>query len=443
MKTVSRVYAAVVAPSPMRPTYPSRQLDRHALSVYKKHSPWLTILASAIVASLSIPVYNSYLFGLFIKPISTEFNWERGTVALAVTFVTYTIMFVSPLFGSVVDRFGSKRVMVPSIVGFAVIVASLYFVHPSPGWFYAHHVILALVALGTLPINYTRVIVVLFAKHRGLALGLALSGVGVGAVFYPPVVQYVMDLYGWRAGYPAIGALMLIIALPVVILLFREPGTTSGLLTDAGLPAREAAMGGFTFREAIRERSFLLLATNLTLLGIVSAGTTTHIAAMLSDRGMSPGGAAQGLVVLGGALIFGRIGAGILLDRFNPPIVASLVMASATVGLVLMATSPGLYGTFFGIFLLGLGLGSEFDFLSFFIGRQLGMRAYGTIYGWIYSGFMLGSGIGAPMIGYTFDYFHSYVYGMLILATVQGVVAVLFLGLNAPKQFGPKPEFQD
>ena len=190
---------------------------------------------------------------------------------------------------------------------------------------------------------------------------------------------------------------------------------------------------GLTFREATREKSFWLLAAILLLLGIVSSGTTTHIAALLSDRGLTPAGAARGLIVLGNALVIGRIGAGLLLDRFHPPMTAFLIMASAAAGLRLMASSLGIFATFCGIFLIGLGLGAEFDFLSFFIGRNLGMRAYGTIYGWIYAGFMLGSGLGAPLVGFAFEHFRNYTYPMLMLALAQAVVAILFLGLSSPK----------
>ncbi len=386
-------------------------------------TPWLTVLAAAVGSCLSIPVYNFYLFGLFIKPLSAEFGWSRGGVALALSFVAYTTMLAAPFFGAVVDRAGPKRVIVASIAGLAAAVGSLRWLGPSPAGLYAHHVAIALLGLGTLPITYTGVVVALFERHRGLALGLTLAGVGVGGAVVPGLVQGVVDAHGWRAGYIAIATLMLVVALPTVLLLLREPPRRA-----AGGPMA----AGLTFREALRGRVFWLLASILLVLGITSAGITTHLAALMSDHGLGTAGIARAFLVLGTALIVGRVGAGLLLDRCNPAAVACLVMAAATCGLFVVATCHSTLPVYCGVVLVGFGIGSEFDFLSFFVGRLLGMRAYGVIYGTIYSAFMVGSGLGSPLVGYGFDRFGSYGTPLLLLAAAQGLAAVLFLGLNRP-----------
>ena len=393
-------------------------------------TPWLTVLAAAVGSSLSIPVYNFYLFGLFIKPLSAEFGWSRGQIALALSFVAYTTMIAAPFFGAVIDRSGPKRVIVASIVGLAAAVGSLRWLGPSPAALYAHHVAIAFLGLGTLPITYTGVVVAFFERRRGLALGLTLAGVGVGGAVVPGLIQHVIGADGWRTGYVAIAALMLGAALPTVLLLLREPPrrATDGLLA-----------AGLTFREALRGRVFWLLASILLVLGITSAGITTHLAALMSDHGLGTSGIARAFLVLGIALIVGRVGAGILLDHHNPAAVACLVMAAATCGLLMVATCQSTLPVYCGVALVGFGIGSEFDFLSFFIGRLLGMRAYGAIYGTIYSAFMVGSGLGSPLVGYGFDRFGSYSTPLLLLAAAQSLAAVLFLGLNRPGMLVRQP----
>ncbi len=393
-------------------------------------TPWLTVLGAAMGSCLSIPVYNFYLFGLFIKPLSAEFGWSRGQIALALSFVAYTTMLAAPVVGATIDRAGPKRVIVASIVGLAAAVGSLGSLGPSPTALYAHHVAIALFGLGTLPITYTGVVVAFFERRRGLALGLTLAGVGVGGAVVPGFVQGIIDAHGWRTGYVAIAALMLVVALPAVLLLLREPPRRA---------ANDPVAAGLTFREALRGRVFWLLASILLVLGITSAGVTTHLAALMSDQGLGTAGIAQAFLVLGIALIIGRVGAGILLDHYNPAAIACLVMAAATCGLLMVATCQSTLPVYCGVVLVGFGIGSEFDFLSFFIGRLLGMRAYGVIYGTIYSAFMVGSGLGSPLVGYGFDRFGSYGTPLLLLAAAQGLAAVLFLGLNRPARPVPRP----
>lgn len=384
-------------------------------------TPWLTVLAAAVGSCLSIPVYNFYLFGLFIKPLSAEYGWSRGQIALALSVVAYTTMLAAPVVGAVIDRAGPKRVIVASIVGLAAAVGSLRWLSPNPVALYAHHVAIALFGLGTLPITYTGVVIAFFERQRGLALGLTLAGVGVGGAIMPGLIQGVINAYGWRTGYIAISVLMLGVALPMVLLLLREPPRRA---------VNDPVVAGLTFREAVRGRVFWLLASILLVLGITSAGFTTHLAALMSDQGLGAAGIAQAFLVLGIALIIGRVGAGFLLDHYNPAAIACLVMAAATCGLLIVATFHLTLPVFCGVVLVGFGIGSEFDFLSFFIGRLLGMRAYGVIYGTIYSAFMVGSGLGSPLVGYGFDTFGSYGTPLLLLAAAQGLAALLFLGLN-------------
>ena len=388
-------------------------------------SPWLTVAAAAVGSSLSIPVYNFYLFGLFLKPVAHAFGWGRGEVALALTVTTYVTMLTTPLVGAVVDRVRLRRLILCSIAALALAIAAQSGLRPNRIWFYAGHAVIAVAGLGTLPITYTAAVVSRFDRGRGLALGLTLAGVGLGGALFPVIVQQVIDDHGWRFGYLAIGALMLAIAWPSVALLLRDAPSGNADARIGPLAADQR----MTFRAALRGRVFWLLFVILTLLGVASSGTTTHLAALLTDRGVSPRVAARSLELLGVMLIVGRIGAGFMLDRFRPALVACAVITAAAVGLGLVVefTTPG--AVIAGIALVGIGLGSEFDFLSFFVARLIGMRDYGTVYGTIYSGFMLGSGIGAPLVGFAFDRTHSYTFPMLALAGIEIIAALLFLGL--------------
>lgn len=390
---------------------------------------WIVTAAAAIGMSLSVPVYQSYLFGLFVKPLQADFGWGRGQLSVAITLCNYVIMLAAPFMGQVVDRRGARAVVLPAIFATALIVALGALNRGQLLAFYAVHAALAIVGLGTLPLSYTRVIVGWFDRNRGLALGAGLAGIGLGGAIFPLLVQRVIGQYGWRWGYVAISALMLCVAFPVVAMLLRE--NPKRHCDDAQISS--TASDGLTLKQAAGTIPFWLLLLALLLLGAVTTGVSVHLAPLLSDRGLDGTHVAAGVGVLGLSLVVGRVVAGLLLDRLPAPLIAGLTIIGSALGLVLLAdaTTPAALAA--GVILVGLGIGAEFDFLSFFIARLLGLKHYGAIYGAIYAGFMFGCAAGPGLMGFVFDRQGAYTVALRVLACFAAVAAVAFMALGATR----------
>lgn len=383
-------------------------------------SKWRVVAGACVAISLSLTVYLSYLFGLFLKPLAAEFGWTRGEMSLGGTISLYTVMFASPFLGNLADRLGARRLLLPSIAAFAIVVSGAALLSSDIRLFYALHMLLALSALGTLPLTYTRAVVGWFDSRRGLALGLTLGGVGLGGAIYPLILADVIADYGWRTGYVVIGLLLASISLPAAFLWVVESSSSSNVAK---------VVSGLTFVQARRTRTFRTLAAALGLMGVVTTGFSIHLPSLLTDRGLSNGIAAAGVSTLGLSLVAGRVAAGWLLDTFSAHWVAAVVLGLSVTGLVIASTGASGYLLFLAIILVGIGIGAEFDFLSFFIARDLGLQAYGRIYGWIYAVFMFGCGIGPILMGFGFDRAGNYELALATLAACTAVAALLFLRL--------------
>jgi MFS family permease len=375
-------------------------------------------------------------FGLFIIPLSEQFGWGRGEISIAVLVMNYTLVLAAPCVGFLTDRLGVRKVLLPSIVLFAFGIGALAYLDDNIVHFYLMYLLITILGIGTIPASYTKVVVAWFDRRRGLAVGIAMAGVGLGAVVIPPYVQYLIGAFGWQAGYLGLAVLVLAVCLPTVYLFLVERPGDVGQFPDGATSEAHAdqqrAQGfvGFTFRLCLRKRAFWLMMPSFVLLGFATSGVLHHLVPLLRDRGVSADLAALGASVLGLALIFGRIVCGLLLDRYFAPRVVVVFLIFPAVGLAML--SGGVTGAwaFTALVLVGLGVGAELDFMSYLTSRYLGQVAYGSAYGWLYAAFAIGAGVGPVVMGYTYEIRGDYdaALSMLCAATVLAILPFARLG---------------
>src|SRR5262249_6734566 len=158
-----------------------------------------------------------------------------------------------------------------------------------------------------------------FDRQRGLALGLAMAGVGLGVAIVPQFAAFMIRTYGWREAYIGLGVAILGLAVLPVAGFLREPSDK----TRRHRQSQEEIAPGLTLAEAMRRSSqFWLLIAALFLAVVAINGVLAHIVPLLTDRGITVGAATTALSVSGIALIVGRMVAGYCLDRFFGPNVA-------------------------------------------------------------------------------------------------------------------------
>ena len=394
---------------------------------------WRTLLACAVGNGFGLSGFAFYTFGVFVVPLTVAFGWTRGEVSTAASFLLLGTVFTAPIVGTIVDRFGAKRVGLISMGLLSIGYASLTQLGGEIAFFYAMWLTMSLVGGGTTPVVWTRAVNLWFDKGRGLALGLALAGSGLAGIVGPGVATALIEKYGWQAGYLGISALILLVALPLIGLLFNDSAPSHKQIEQVG---EAPTHPGLTFKESYRTIVFWKIAIGFFFISAIIAGLLINLVPLLIDRDMSAMAAAQIAGVLGFSVLFGRIGVGFLIDRFRAPLVAAVMFSATAVGCLLLTLDSAPTWVFLiAVITLGLSAAAEIDLVAFLVSRFFGLKAYGKIYGSQLSIFYLGAAVGPLAVGMSFDITGSYTQVLYAAIGVLLFGSVVIGGLGKSRDF--------
>jgi MFS family permease len=395
----------------------------------QRTSPAKVLVASTIGLAFGLSAVTNASFGVFVLPLSQTFEWKRGDISFAMAIFQIFNIIMAPVAGWFIDRLGIRSVLIPSVIVFGTVLASLSLLS-GPLWqLYVGYALLATVGIGTSSVSYARLIVPWFSVKRGFALGTALAGMGVSVSFLPFLVRAVMELSSWRTAYIAEGALVIVAVSPFVMLWAWDPQhPASGVGTNQAEAAPQTS--GLEFREAIGSRAFVLLAVGFGFLGILTGAIPSHVVPLLVERGVAPMQATIMASALGLSLIAGRIVMGYFMDRFFAPLLMTITIAIASAGLVMMLIGMTGVWMIVPISCAGFAIGADADFLSYLTSRYIGMRAFTRTLGLLFSAFATGTGIGPAIMGYSANVSGSYNLALeiLIATTTIAIIPFLFLG---------------
>jgi MFS family permease len=371
---------------------------------------WVVVATSALGLLFgAFPIVVSS-FAIFFKAYIHEFQTSRAAISLALTIHNIVAASLCASIGRLTDRFGGRNVILPGlgILGLALLSAET--IGSNVGQLYIFYAVLGAVSGTTTSVPYSVVVSRWFSRRRGLALGLTMVGLGVGAMVVPPLVQQLIAGFGWRSAFAIVGGAILIVPIPIVGLFLKEAPQGIGLSPDGVAAATIAPRQseGLTWPEIRNSPTFWLMNSAFVLSSAGITACIVHIAALFSDRGATPASAALAVSVVGLALLAGRAGTGFFLDRYFGPYVAMFLFALAALGIALLWTGATGGLALMGAFLVGLGLGAEVDIVAYLMGRYFGLPSLGMAFGFAFGAFVLASGLGPLMMGFAFDHTGSY-----------------------------------
>ncbi|WP_254073832.1 MFS transporter [Burkholderia sp. S171] len=390
---------------------------------------WWIVFGSVlglIVGNVTILQFSA---SVLMKPIMAELGWSRSMVSAAVLLGSICAALGTPVAGRLMDRRGIKRITLAAITLFALAIASMSLAPAVPAVFLAMFSVVGLFSAGQAPLPYAKAIAATFDRRRGLAMGIAMTGVGLGAALVPRLTQLYLDHLGWRGAYVAIGATVFVIAFVAVGLFIGDSGGTTREAAQAharGSPGIEAAV-------AVRSSHFWMLAAVFLCIPIVANGTIVHLVPLLTDRGIPASRAVAVFSGIGASLIVGRLLCGFLLDRFFGPHVAIAFVVLPLLGVVTLLASSDPSLTAVGAVLVGLGMGAEVDLIAYLQSRYFGLRAFGQIYGYLFAVFTVGTGLGPFVMGATYDATGSY--RPALIAFVAVLACAAFLLTRLPRSY--------
>ena len=383
-----------------------------------RYEGWRVAVAASAGVFVSFASLLVYTFGVLLKPLAEEFTWSRESVSAAFGIAAMTVAACSPPLGYLFDRGNPKRIIIPSLVVFGGAFASLSLLTPHLWHLYAIFFVLGIVGNGTAQMAYSRAVSSWFHERRGTALAIVMSGGAVGAIVLPPAAEALIQTVGWRSACLALGAMVVVIGVPVVSRFIRErPGERGA----------NAVLDGVSVREGVTSRVFWILIVVLFAQSIAQNGALTHMAALLTDRGIAARGAALALSAMGAASLLGRLSTGWLLDRFFAPRVGFCLLSIAALGTYLLASAQSLTVGVLAASLIGFGMGAEADVTPYILSRYLGLRSFAMLYGLTWTAYAIAGAVGPILMGRAFDATGSYTTLLTELAIGTFLIAALLL----------------
>ena len=407
------------------------------------------IVAVAFV-TMGIGVNARTAFSLLFPPILDEFGWARGLTAGAFSFGFLISAFLGPGLGRLMDRRGPRAVM---LLGVAMVGAGLALAPLVKEPWHLYLTLGVLVAGGTVCLGYTGHALFLpnwFVRRRGLAIGVAFSGVGVGAIIILPWLQRHIAGAGWRTACVAMAALVVVTLAPLNLFTRRRP-EEMGLLPDGDSATAASAHGGrhpsnvvddawasvdWTLARAMRTSRFWWVVVAFGGGLFAWYAVQVHQTKYLIEIGFAPAVAAYALGLVGFTGIVGQIALGHLSDRVGREWVWTLAcvgFVGSYALLLLMRQHPApalLYLMVASQGVLGYGLASVFGAIpaELFQGKH-----YGTIFGTLSLASIVGGAIGPWVAGALHDYTGSYVLAFWI-AIGASIVSAVAMWLAAPRK---------
>ena len=366
---------------------------------------WATFVCLAVIFGVS------YSFAAFFENFAKEFAAQRADVSWIFGLCGLVYFVLGAGGGMLADRWGPRLICMTGMVFIAMglfltsLAQSLTTVYLSYG---------LLVGLG-IAFVYTPAIASVqpwFNKRRGLASGIASSGVGAGTLILPVVVSYLLTEINWREALQMMSAGVLLVGLTAGFLLKRAPnlsGNTSGQLL------------GLTLLETLKTPSFKWLYMGTLLGAPVMFVPFAHISAAARDAGV-PDAQSVGLVgLIGIGSLVGRFAIGWLADRMGR--IKTLMLMQGLMGLSYLVWAGAQDRWMFAVFALwfGLSYGSIVSLLPAICMDLFGGRAVSAIIGTLYTGAALGNLLGPVLAGQVFDMTQSYA---LVIWITLGISAL-------------------
>ena len=376
------------------------------------------VVACTVGNGVSVTPMVYTVFGLFLIPIATEFGWSRASVSFVLLIIAIAGAIGYPIVGRLIDRYGARPVILTGNVLFAASVASVSLAEASRIQFYSAYALIGITAAIPSSVMFTKVIAGWFDQRRGLFLGIVGGlGNGIGAALSPLFVYALISSYGWRAGFQGIGAAIILIGFPVLYLLLRDPPQDVSRSATEHLELKTA---GLSLTEALRTSTFWIILAAIALGAGCMTAIFAHVVPMLLDRGVPARQATTVLVTFSLVTAGWQIGMGYMLDRIPRPWIAAPFYLLALAGLILLESTSSYPLLLLSGLLMGLGLGTEYGVLPYFLSRYFGTRHYGAISGSMYGVIVLTQGLTPFLMDLVFDVTGTY--DIAIIAICIGLV---------------------
>ena len=413
---------------------------------------WVILAVASVPSFGARPVMAVATLSVFVVPMTDEFGWSRAQFSGAVSLGALFGLLVSPFAGRLIDRYGSGVLLSASsaVVGLCAIGLSL----TSPIWtFYALYVPGRAVFSSPLELGTSTAVSNWFIRRR--PMGLAYMGViqGIGLTIFPVIAQVLIDGWGWRTAWLAVGIFTLSTGIiPVLLLMARRPEDmgleadpekdhrtvpTSDVAAARAPPSASNTESNYTVRQALATRAFWLLAIFSVFGFVVQAGISLHQVPHYIGQGVPTHLAA----LTASTFAFGQVPGGVFWSfwarRVPLRVLLSVAAATMSVGAIGTGFSSSLSTGIPMGFLLGVGVGGIHLLLRLTWADYYGRLHLGSIRGLTLPAQIGGQAIGPIIAGFMYDSTGGYETPFTAFGIIVAFAAVMVLTATPP---GPLPQ---
>ena len=412
---------------------------------------WVIVAVSFTTLFLALGI--RYSFSVFFIAILEEYGWGRGETAGAFSLAMVVHGLFAPVTGTLVDWLGPRKLFPLGAVFLIVGLVAASNIRTLGHLYLTFGVV---VAIGVNTLSYAphmSLIPKWFIRKRGLASGLVLAGIGMGAMVLLPATEYIIDTQGWRSAFIVLAVLVLCVIVPLTLIFQRRSPEEVGQFPDGrkgaspflAKPGQEAAESSarptlvlkrWTVSAALATASFWYVSFTVFCNGFVINLLLVHQAVHMVDTGYSPMLAASlvGLVGLIGSL--GGIGWGFISDHMGREMantLGGLAAFSGVLSFLFLDYAPSPWLVYGYVVLYGLGFGSFGPMTATATGDLFPGNALGRILSLQSIGFGIGGALGAYVGGYFYDITGTYMipFIMLLVTVLLGIGGIW---LAAPRR---------
>ena len=400
---------------------------------------WYIVATAMFIAFVTTGARNS--FGIFVIPMSEEFDWNRTTISIAAAIGWLVNGVTQPFIGNLFDRFNGRKIILTSliVVGLSTIALSLTFHFLFLVFIFGFVMSTAMsgASQGTLGPMLTK----WFRRKRGTVLGLNVAGASLGGLILIPFGAYLLDLTDWRTTWIALGLIVLVLAVPLAFIFVRNNPAEMGLQPDGDpepLPGaqRERRRGLFEvehWKQSFQSPPMWQLSAAYTVCGVTTGIISTHFIPYAEDVGVSQTTAAVIFGYMMGLNVLGGIGAGMIADRFGRKNVLGAVYLVRGFAYVLLVAMPGAMSLWVFATLAGFSWIASVPVTTSLTADVYGLRAIGTIAGISFLCHQVGAFLSILLAGVLFDVTGSYTLPFAIAGSLLFPASLAAFSINERK----------
>lgn len=395
---------------------------------------WTVIAGSLVGTAFSSIIVFASGYAILSHALGEQFGWNQRQVAAGATIFMLAQMAMQPVIGWALTRYGSRRVIVASLLGFSSALLLLGQIADTLPGFYFGVAIVSAVSAGTNVISYARAISQWFDRSRGLALGIAASGSSVGLLLIPFLAQRGLAAFGWSTALVVSAAFIAVVCLPVVAASVRDRVDARHHFAASAACAVDA------------EHNFLGATFVKLFIAFAVAGLSTYaivpnlVYIFRSKAGLDVGNIVLIQSLMGGSVLLGRVGYGFLLDRVATRWLGVTVAIATAIYLIMFATVNSFGWTLAAAIIGGCVVGGDGDLIPFSASRYFPPEVSSKVLGWFMFAFLSGAATGPLLFAEISEATGGITDPLLMLAALQLLPLALFLSLTPDRMVSePKP----